>query len=289
MTQVLGHLGWPGGAVEAHDVGAHRIDDAESGGDLGAVQHAAGELDGDLDLQGDFAPDGRHRPAGPDHTGLEAEEVELRLDEQEIDASVEQPARLFLVRVAELRESDLSERRELRARSHRSGDVTVVPVGHLAGDLGGLQVDLVGLVGDAVLAEWNGERTEGRRLDDVDPHREEVLVHLGDEIGPREHEHLVAAFERRPAEVVGGQALLLHVGAERAVVDQDAFPRRVDIGRLSRHSGKSTGPNLRPLMRIYTRKGDDGTTGLFYGGRVAKDAPGPSAYGVVDEAQAVLG
>src|SRR3954453_15405355 len=50
-----------------------------------------------------------------------------------------------------------------------------------------------------------------------------------------------------------------------------------------------TGPNLRPLMRIYTRKGDDGTTGLFYGGRVAKDAPAPAAYGDVDEAQAILG
>lgn len=42
-------------------------------------------------------------------------------------------------------------------------------------------------------------------------------------------------------------------------------------------------------MKIYTRKGDDGTTGLLYGGRVAKDAPAPTAYGSVDEAQAALG
>ena len=42
-------------------------------------------------------------------------------------------------------------------------------------------------------------------------------------------------------------------------------------------------------MRIYTRKGDDGTTGLLFGGRVRKDAAAPSAYGDVDEAQAVLG
>jgi cob(I)alamin adenosyltransferase len=42
-------------------------------------------------------------------------------------------------------------------------------------------------------------------------------------------------------------------------------------------------------MKIYTRKGDDGMTGLLYGGRVAKDSPGPTAYGSVDEAQAAIG
>jgi len=42
-------------------------------------------------------------------------------------------------------------------------------------------------------------------------------------------------------------------------------------------------------MKIYTRKGDDGTTGLLYGGRVPKDGPGPTAYGTVDEAQAAIG
>lgn len=42
-------------------------------------------------------------------------------------------------------------------------------------------------------------------------------------------------------------------------------------------------------MKIYTRAGDDGTTGLFYGGRVPKDSEQPWAYGTVDEAQAVLG
>mgnify|MGYP001547376009 CR=1 FL=1 len=42
-------------------------------------------------------------------------------------------------------------------------------------------------------------------------------------------------------------------------------------------------------MKIYTRKGDDGTTGLFYGGRVSKDGAGPEAYGTVDEAVSALG
>jgi len=42
-------------------------------------------------------------------------------------------------------------------------------------------------------------------------------------------------------------------------------------------------------VRIYTRTGDDGTTGLFYGGRVGKDDAGPEAYGTVDEAVSALG
>ncbi len=42
-------------------------------------------------------------------------------------------------------------------------------------------------------------------------------------------------------------------------------------------------------MRIYTRRGDDGTTGLLHGGRVRKDDPVPEAVGDVDEAQAALG
>lgn len=41
--------------------------------------------------------------------------------------------------------------------------------------------------------------------------------------------------------------------------------------------------------RIYTKTGDDGTTGLYFGGRVRKDAPAIEINGAVDEAQAALG
>ena len=43
------------------------------------------------------------------------------------------------------------------------------------------------------------------------------------------------------------------------------------------------------VVRIYTRTGDDGETGLFGGGRVSKDALRVEAYGAVDELNAVLG
>jgi len=46
---------------------------------------------------------------------------------------------------------------------------------------------------------------------------------------------------------------------------------------------------LASVPRIYTRQGDDGTTGLLYGGRVSKADPVTEACGTVDEAVAILG
>ncbi len=42
-------------------------------------------------------------------------------------------------------------------------------------------------------------------------------------------------------------------------------------------------------MKIYTKTGDDGTTGLFGGGRVSKADVRVEAYGTVDELNSVLG
>ena len=42
-------------------------------------------------------------------------------------------------------------------------------------------------------------------------------------------------------------------------------------------------------MKIYTKTGDEGETGLFAGGRVPKDDPRIEAFGTVDELNAILG
>jgi cob(I)alamin adenosyltransferase len=42
-------------------------------------------------------------------------------------------------------------------------------------------------------------------------------------------------------------------------------------------------------VKIYTKKGDDGTTGLLYGGRVAKDDQRTEVYGTLDETVSALG
>ncbi len=43
------------------------------------------------------------------------------------------------------------------------------------------------------------------------------------------------------------------------------------------------------VVRIYTRTGDSGETGLLYGGRVPKTDPRCEAYGTVDEAVSAMG
>jgi cob(I)alamin adenosyltransferase len=57
------------------------------------------------------------------------------------------------------------------------------------------------------------------------------------------------------------------------VTDDPARPRRPGIAD----------------SHVATGKGDDGTTGLLFGGRVSKDDPRTEAYGTVDEAVAALG
>jgi cob(I)alamin adenosyltransferase len=44
-----------------------------------------------------------------------------------------------------------------------------------------------------------------------------------------------------------------------------------------------------PVVKIYTKKGDDGTTSLWYGGRVPKHDGRTEAYGALDEACSQLG
>ena len=183
---------------------------------------------------------------------------------------------------------------------------------------GGVPVELEGLVGEAVLVEHERERAERRGLDAVDAGLEELVVHLGDEVGPGRDEVLVAALERFAAEVVGAEVVALHPRAERAVEHEHALVERVEERvhgaaadgrrgssgvcippgyvaprRTSTRFGASLYTDRRSTvgvvgcrlgMKVYTRNGDDGTTGLLYGGRVGKDEVGPEAYGAVDEA-----
>jgi len=74
------------------------------------------------------------------------------------------------------------------------------------------------------------------------------------------------------------------------VVASLSGPRVDDLFEMRGAAVDSATMTARPNSRkVYTRTGDDGTTALLFGGRVRKDAPGPTAYGVVDESVSALG
>ena len=76
-------------------------------------------------------------------------------------------------------------------------------------------------------------RLEGARLDDVAADGEERLVDRLDDVGPREHEVVVAPLERFPAEVLRRQVVALDVRPHRAVVDEDATSQRFEVSELA--------------------------------------------------------
>jgi cob(I)alamin adenosyltransferase len=77
-----------------------------------------------------------------------------------------------------------------------------------------------------------------------------------------------------------------HVGcallARRVVVD------RLGVAPDATCGARTSGYPSR-VPKIYTKRGDDGTTGMLYGGRASKADPATEAYGTTDEAVAVLG
>jgi len=64
---------------------------------------------------------------------------------------------------------------------------------------------------------------------------------------------------------------------------RDLHVDQVQIPRFARDDSHISG------VKIYTKTGDKGETGLFGGGRVPKDHPRVSAYGEVDELNSFLG
>ena len=70
--------------------------------------------------------------------------------------------------------------------------------------------------------------------------------------------------------------------AEACLDHNPSYRSAFDLGEGAGHAGDMA-------ARIYTRRGDDGTTGRFLGGRVSKASSVVAACGDVDEAVAVLG
>ena len=170
------------------------------------------------------------------------------------------------------REGDLAEGRVVAGgqepgRADRAGDEAAGARG-LAGDLGGLAVDLDRLLAEPPLVELQPRALEGVGLDHLGAGREHRLVDACDDVGAMQDQRLVA-LALEPAVVLAGELEPLQGRAHAAVEDDDALARGgEDVAfRLAHREVSSIVPGCRTVRRRFS--GDAGCGGF--------NGPGPSA------------
>ena len=109
IAQVFGHLDRTRRAVEAEDVGAHRLEGGDRGADLGPDEHAARGLHRDLHHQRQLGAGIGHRPPARHDRGLGLQQVIDGLDEEHVRTTGDEAGGLLLVVVAERVEADGTE------------------------------------------------------------------------------------------------------------------------------------------------------------------------------------
>ena len=236
----VAHVLGAGRAVEADDVDLQRLERGQRGADVGAEQHLAAvgqEADAGLDRHG--AAGGLERLAGAEDGGLDLEDVLRGLDDDQVDAALEQAPGLLREDGHELAEADRAERRvlgggQVAGRADRAGHEAVL-ADRLAGDLGGPAVDLERVVAEAPLLELEPRGLERVGLHDLGAGLDHRLVDALDDVGAVEHERLVAAAGELVV-VLEREVELLERGAHPAVEDDDVV---ADGGQEVAHDGGS--------------------------------------------------
>ncbi len=197
------------------------------------AEHGAGALDGARNHDRNHRARLPHRLLSGEQRGLGVARVEAGLDHQDVHPALDQRLGLRIVGVAKLREGDAARGADrFRRRPHRPRD-EARPfrcrelVRRLPRQLGRAAVQLVRFILEVVLGQHNRRAAERVRLDDVRAGFEIGAVYVEHDVRPRAHEHLVAALQRRTAEIGRGQPGLLQHGAHRAVHAQNAPIQRL--------------------------------------------------------------
>ena len=129
ITNRVAHLRRPRRAVQADDFDVERVEHRANRANVGAEQHAAFGDQRRLRLNRHAPHAARELAADSGDRRLELQQVLHRLEQEQIDAALDERASLFGVNVAQLLEGDVRERRiggrdEHAGRAHRSRDET---------------------------------------------------------------------------------------------------------------------------------------------------------------------
>ena len=204
--------------------------------DLAANQHLAAGLNRDRCEQRSVALElGQCVLAGEDRR-FALEQVVDRLDQQRIDAAIEQTAGLFEIRGVQLVKADVSQRRQLRAGAQRTEHVTGMFRGRVlirneASNSRRLAVDLSRPLRQIVLGQRDCRSAEGVGQYGIRSGFEIRRVQRCHGVGAREIEDLVAAL--KAVEVGERQVEQLQTGSGRAVEhDHPLSSSRAEVGTL---------------------------------------------------------
>ena len=118
VPEVFAHLGRPGGAVQSDHVDAEGLQGGAGRPDLGAEQHGAGGLDGDVDQDRQIHPEPGPGAFRGDHRSLGLQEVLAGLDLHGVDAARDHGLHLGLVGVTDVGEGDVPQAGEFRPGTH---------------------------------------------------------------------------------------------------------------------------------------------------------------------------
>ncbi len=193
-------------------------------------------------------PERLERLAGAEDRGLDLEDVLGGLDDDEVGAALDEPARLLLEDGDELAEGDLAQRRvvgggQMAGGPDRPGDELVL-ADRLAGDLGGALVDLERVLAQAPLLELQARGLEAVGLHDLGARLDHRLVQRLDDVRAVQDQRLVA-LALQPAVVGRREVVLLERRAHRAVEDDDALARG---GQVVAHRGDATRTLTQPCQ-----------------------------------------
>src|SRR6185437_11503946 len=220
------HLPRAGGAVEADDIDVIDIERGQRGGDLCAQQHRAGLLQRDLRLYGNALLLRSHRVHSGRDGDLGLQNVLRGLDQQNIDARLNQRAHLLDESRQHRVKTDVAERWQLGRGANGSCDkARPVWCGELCGSfarqLHRCLIDLGHAVFEAELAEHNPGGAKGVGIDDVRAHTQILGVNVADHLRTAEVQHLTAVFFA--PEIVERRVHVLNKRTHGAVVDDDAL------------------------------------------------------------------